>query len=65
MPSSSESQRRLFGAVLAYKRGKMKNASPKIKKVSGGISEGDAEDFATKKKRQRVSKSLMTGKSGY
>lgn len=62
-PSVSASQQRLFGMVLAAKRGQMKNPSSKVKKVASGISEGDARDFA--KKRQGVSRSLMTGKSGY
>lgn len=60
MPSVSPSQQRLFGMVLAAKRGKLKNPSAKIKKVSKGISESSTEDFA----RKNVSKSLM-GKSGY
>lgn len=63
MPSVSASQQRLFGMVLAQKRGRLKNASSKVKKVASGISENDARDFA--KKRQGVAESLMTGKSGY
>ncbi len=62
MPAESEKQRRLFGMVLAAKRGQLKNPSSKVKKVASGISEGSAKDFA--KKRQGVTKSLM-GKSGY
>lgn len=60
MPSSSEAQRRLFGAVLAYKRGKLKNPSPEIKKVSAGVSEGSSSDFASevKKKRERLARSM-------
>lgn len=57
-PSSSEKQRKLFGMVLSYKRGESKKTSPKIKKISEGISESDARDFA--KKRKNVSKSLMS-----
>ena len=64
MPSSSEAQRRLFGAVLAAKRGQLKHPSAKIKKVAAHISESSAEDFARKKKRQGIVKS-MTGNSGY
>lgn len=48
MPSPSESQRRLFGMVTAYKEGKLKNASPKIKNVSKHISAQSALDFARK-----------------
>lgn len=63
MPATSESQRRLFGMVLAAKRGELKNPSKKIKKVASGISEQGAQDFA--KKRDGVTKSLMNSKSGY
>ena len=64
-PSSSESQRRLFGMVLAAKRGKLKHPSAKVKKVASGVSESSAEDFARKKKRQNVARSLVDGDSGY
>lgn len=62
MPSSSEKQRRLFGAVLAYKRGKLKNPSAEIKKVSGGVSEEATKDFASdvKKKRERLARSIAS-----
>lgn len=63
-PAFSESQRKLFGMVLAAKRGELKNPSPKIKKISQGISENDARDFA-KKKRANIAKSMMSGPSGY
>jgi hypothetical protein len=65
MPATSNAQRRLFGMVLAAKRGQLRNPSAKVKKIASGISEQSAADFATKKKRQTVTKSLMTGKSGY
>lgn len=60
MPSTSESQRRLFGMVLAYKRGKLKNPSAKIKGVASGVSEGSAKDFASdvQKKRKGIASSL-------
>lgn len=59
MPATSEAQRRLFGAVLAYKRGQMKNASGKIKKVAEGVSEEQAGDFARKTKQRHIAKSLL------
>lgn len=68
MPSTSPSQQRLFGMVLAYKRGKLKHPSAKIKNVSGHIKESSAEDFARtsfKKKRRNITHSLMNSKSGY
>lgn len=55
MPATSEAQRRLFGMVLAYKRGKLKNASPEVKKVSSGVSESSASDFASEVKKKRTS----------
>ena len=62
MPAVSEKQRRLFGMVLAAKRGKLKNPSPLVEKVASGISEKSAEDFASKvkKKRRGVTRSLMS-----
>lgn len=60
MPSVSDSQRRFFGAVLAAKRGQSKNPSAKVKKAAASISERDAADFARKKKRQGVVKTLMS-----
>jgi hypothetical protein len=59
MPSVSEAQRRLFGAVLAYKRGKLKNPSPKIENVAAHISESSTEDFARKKQRKGIAQSMM------
>jgi hypothetical protein len=56
-PSTSVSQQRLFGMVLAAKRGQLKNPSPKIKKIAFGINEKSARDFAVK--RESVAKSLM------
>lgn len=56
MPATSESQRRLFGMVLAAKRGQMKHPSSKVKKMASHISEEDAKDFAVK--RKGVAKSL-------
>lgn len=70
MPATSDAQRRLFGAVLAAKRGEMKHPSAKIEKIAQGISESSAADFAKKPikrktNRQGVAKSLMQVPSGY
>ena len=37
-----------MGAALAYKRGENKNASEEVKKVAGGMTEKELEDFASK-----------------
>lgn len=46
-----------MGAALAYKRGKYKKASEKIRKVAAGMTEKQLEDFASKpvlkRKRRR------------
>lgn len=47
--SKSKSQQKLFGMVHAFQKGKLKHASPKIKKIAKEISEKDAEDFAKTK----------------
>ena len=49
MPSKSKSQQRFFGMVDAYKKGKMKNASSKIKKAANSMSMKDVKDFAKTK----------------
>jgi len=49
MPSKSKSQQRLFGMVHALQKGKLKDASPEVEKIAGGISDKDAEDFASTK----------------
>lgn len=65
MPSSSQAQRRLFGMVLAAKRGKLKSVPPKIAKVASGVTENQASDFASSvqpnKKRSGVAKTLAGG----
>ena len=66
MPATSPSQQRLFGMVLAAKRGQLKNPSSKIRQVAAHISESDARDFAAtsfKKKREGIVRSL--GQHGY
>jgi len=49
MPAKSKSQQRLFGMVHAAQKGKLKNASPEVKKIAKSISKKDAEDFAATK----------------
>ena len=58
MPSVSPKQQRFFGLVLALKRGTTKDTSPKANKVAGNISESDAKDFAGKRKREGIIRSL-------
>ena len=58
-PSVSENQRKFFGMVLAFKRGNLKNPSPKIQNVSAHISESSTEDFARKKQRKNLAQSMM------
>ena len=49
MPAKSKSQQRLMGMVHAYKKGKLKHASRKIREVARHISDEDARDFAKTK----------------
>ena len=66
MPAASEPQRRFFGAVVAYKRGKLKDASPALKEASGSISEGDAIDFSKRvKKRRDLAKQMTSSMAKY
>lgn len=67
MPSTSNKQRRFFGALLAYKRGDLKGASPEIKKASSSISESDAADFAGSvvKKRKNLAENMTKKRSRY
>jgi hypothetical protein len=47
--SVSKSQQRLFGMVHAYQKGKLKNASPEVRKIAKSIKKSDAKDFASTK----------------
>jgi hypothetical protein len=49
MPSVSKSQQRLMGQVHAYQKGKLKDASPTVKKIAKGMSKKAAKDFAKTK----------------
>jgi len=51
MPAKTESQRRLFGAALAYKRGESPDASDKVKDIANSMSEDKLEEFAKKAAR--------------
>ena len=60
MPSVSKSQQRLMGAVYAYKKGELKDASDTVKNIAKHISKKDAKDFASTKHKglpKRVKKS--------
>jgi len=64
MPAKTEKQRRFFGAVTAYKEGKLKNPSKKLKKVARGVSMSDAKDFSGSlvKQRHALADSMMKGR---
>jgi hypothetical protein len=49
VPATSVAQQRLFGMVLAAKRGQLKNPSAKVSQVASHISESSARDFAKTK----------------
>jgi len=49
MPAKSKKQQRFMGMVHAYQKGKLKNASPEIKKVAKSIDVDDATHFAETK----------------
>jgi hypothetical protein len=51
MPAKSKSQQRLFGMVHAYQKGKLKGASDKVKEIAKHISDGDAKDFASTRRK--------------
>lgn len=59
MPARSNAQRKLMGMVYAYKKGKLRDASDKVKEVAKHISKEDARDFAATK-----SKGLPEKKAG-
>lgn len=49
MPAKSKAQQRLFGMVDAYKKGKMKHASKKIKDIADEMSSKEVKKFAKTK----------------
>jgi hypothetical protein len=48
MPSKSESQQKLFGMALSYKRGELKNVSKKVKELGDSMSEKELVKFSKK-----------------
>ena len=48
MPAKSESQRRLFGMALAYKKGECKDCPEHIKKLADSMSEEELKKWASK-----------------
>lgn len=58
MPAKSKSQQRLFGMAIAYKKGKMKGASKKIKDIAKDMPEKEIEKFA-KTKRSKLKENLV------
>ena len=46
MPARSKSQQRLFGMVHAFKTGKLKRVSKKIREIAKHVSDEDAKHFA-------------------
>lgn len=49
MPSKSKSQQRFFGMVDAYQKGKLKDASKKIKDAAKSMTKKEVHDFAATK----------------
>ena len=49
MQSKSKSQQKLMGMVYAYKKGKLKNANPTIKKIAKNMNSSDVKHFAETK----------------
>jgi hypothetical protein len=49
MPSTSKTQQRLFGAVHAFQKGRLKHPSQKVKDVAAHIGKTDAKHFAQTK----------------
>jgi Protein of unknwon function (DUF3008) len=52
MPAKTKKQQRTMGAALAVKRGESKGF-PMARKIAGGMSEKQLEDFARKPKRKK------------
>lgn len=63
MPSVSDKQQTFMRMVLAYKHGKLKDASPEIKKAAESMDEDTVHDFADKKAAQFMTANgpLMAG----
>jgi hypothetical protein len=64
MPALSKSQRRFFGAMMAYKAGDLPNASPSMKKAAAGMTDKQVEEFASTKEKglpMRSNNALLNG----
>lgn len=51
MPAQSKAQQRFMGMVHSFKKGDMPDASTAVKKAAGGMSDDEAEKFASTKHR--------------
>lgn len=49
MPAVSKAQQQFMGAVLAAKRGDLKNPSKSVRRAAESMTEGDVRDFAKTK----------------
>ncbi len=49
MPARSQAQQKFFAIVKNYQQGKMKDASPAVKKVAKNMSKKDVDDMASTK----------------
>lgn len=47
MPAESKKQQKFMGMVDAYKKGKIKNPSPAIKKAAKSMTTNQVKDFAS------------------
>lgn len=47
MPAKSKAQKKFFGLLYAYKKGKVKSIPKKLKKIADEMSLKDLKDFAT------------------
>ena len=59
MPAVSKHQQHLFALVHAYKKGVLKDVSPRVKEIAAHISDTDADHFAATNTRglpERVKK---------
>lgn len=65
MPAKSESQQQFMGMVHAEQEGKLKNASPAIKKAAKSMKKKDVIDFASTKHKGLPKKVKKTKKKTY
>lgn len=63
MPAKSKAQKKFFGLLYAYKKGKVKSLPKRLKKIADSMTLKDLKDFTKTKEKDlpnKIEESLLT-----